>query len=110
MVRSSGPVARKMPLFLIACGTIPGEALDNKLSSGHSLWSFSLTIRADGSLVWETSEVKLLSKSCCYFWVAGEGIGGKGDAESTIVSEGFKGGHPRCPHYAERHSLSDSKC
>ena len=32
-----------------------------------------------------------------------------GCSENTIVSEGFRG-HPNFPHYAERRSLSDSKC
>ena len=63
MVRSFGPVARELPLFLIACKTMSGEMRDTQLSSGHSLWSFRLRIRADGSLVWETTEVNRLTKA-----------------------------------------------
>ena len=64
MVRSSGPAARELPLFLIACETISGEKQDIELSSGRSLWSFFLlTIRVDGSLVWETEEVNCIAKT-----------------------------------------------
>ena len=37
--RSSGPAARELPLFLIACETISGEKRNTELSSGHSLRS-----------------------------------------------------------------------
>jgi len=37
MVRSSGPAARELLLFFIACKTIPREERDTELSSGHTL-------------------------------------------------------------------------
>ena len=43
MVRSSGPVAVELPLFLIACKTISGEKRGVELSRRHSLRSFRLT-------------------------------------------------------------------
>ena len=48
MLRPSGPTARELTLFLIACETIPGERQDTELTSGHSLSSFRLAIQADG--------------------------------------------------------------
>ena len=63
MVRSSGPAAKELPPFLIACETISAEKRDTELSSGDSLWSFRLTIRADGSLVLETVEVNCSAKA-----------------------------------------------
>ena len=61
-MRSSGPAARELSLFIIACETISGEKRDTVLSSGHSLRSFHLTIRVDESLVWETAEVNCLAE------------------------------------------------
>ena len=63
MARSSEPAARELPSFLIACEIISGEKRDNELPSGHSLWSFRLIIRADGSLVWDTAQVICLAKT-----------------------------------------------
>ena len=67
MVIASGPASRELPLFLIACESISGEKRDIKLSSGHSLRNFRLTIRADGSLVWETAEVNCSAKSVAIY-------------------------------------------
>ena len=55
MVKSSRPAERQLPLFLITSGTISGEKWDTKLSSGHSIRSFRLKIRVNGSLVWEVN-------------------------------------------------------
>ena len=63
MVRPSGPAVLELPLFLIACETISGEKRGAELSRGHSLRSFRLTIRVDGSLVWETAEVNCSAKA-----------------------------------------------
>ena len=67
MVRPSGPVARELLLFSIA-----GETL----SSGHSLKSLRLTIRADGSRG-NRGGGELFSKSCCYFSISGDEFGVK---------------------------------
>ena len=45
------------------CETISGEKRDNELSTGHSLRSFRLTIRAGVSLEWWTGEMNCLSKA-----------------------------------------------
>ena len=65
MLRSSGPVARGLPLFLIACETISGEKRYTELLSEYSLWSFRLTNRADAGHVTRMtdSEVNCLAKA-----------------------------------------------
>ena len=63
MLRSTGPVARESPPFLIAFETVSGEKGGTKLSNGQSLRRFSLTIRLDGALVWETAAVNRLAKA-----------------------------------------------
>ena len=62
MVRPSAPMAKELPLVLIACETIC-EKRGAGLSSGQSLRSFRLAIRADGPLEWDTAEVKCLAKA-----------------------------------------------
>ena len=71
MVRPSGSAARELLLFLIAYETISGEKRDTGLSSGHSLRSLRLAIRADGSLEWGTGKVNSLAKAVAIFplWV-----------------------------------------
>ena len=67
MERSYGPAARKLSMFLIACETISGEKRGTELSSRQSLRSFHLTIRVDGSLVWDRAEVNCLGKAVAIY-------------------------------------------
>ena len=56
VIWSSG---KRIATVFTACETISGENRDTELSSGHSLRSFRLTIRAEGSLAgMGTGEVK----------------------------------------------------
>ena len=87
MVRSSKPAARELPLLLIFSETISRKKRGTELSSGHSLWSFNLTIWVDGSLVWETAEVNCLAKSIAISPLrVGQGFGGKCDG---LIGRGF---------------------
>ena len=63
MVRPSGPALLELPLSLIACATISGVNRGVDIPRRHSLRSFRLTIRVDGSLVWGTIEVNCLAKA-----------------------------------------------
>ena len=63
MTSSSGPAVRELPPFLKACETISVEKRKTDSSSRHSLWSFRLTIRADGSLEWGIGEVNCLAEA-----------------------------------------------
>ena len=55
---------KRIAAVFIECETISGrEKLDTELSSGHSLGSFRLTIRADESLVWDTAKVNCSAKA-----------------------------------------------
>ena len=53
---------KRIAAVLIPCETISVKKRDTELSSGHFLWSFGLTIRVDGSLLWKTAEVNCLAK------------------------------------------------
>ena len=74
MVRSSGPEAKELPLLLIACETISGEKRDTELSRLSSARQSGRTGRWYGRL-----RRRMFNKSCCYFYVAAEQFGGKGD-------------------------------
>ena len=50
-------------VFYSLRNNIRRESVHPELSGGHSLWSFRLTIRVDGSLTWETAEVNCLAKA-----------------------------------------------
>ena len=70
-----------------------------------------MTIRADGSLECGDGGCELFSKSCCCFFVADEGFGGKGDgliwrSFGTFAVKGFDYTHRRKGLHLWDHDLT----
>ena len=74
MARSSGLMARELPMFLTACKITSGEKWDTESSSGRTLLTELPPDNPGGRATgMGDSEGELFSKSCFYFYIAGEG-------------------------------------